>query len=94
MTLGEFRKLTASLPDYFTIEISVTTGYSKSGIDMETLEEVSVDIGHSSEVVHFFGISPNAEFPCCGNTEDRDIHAANNMIYFYLNNDKFKVNNT
>ena len=55
MTLGEFRKLTASLPDDFTIEISATTGYSKSGIDMETLEEVSVDIGHSSEVVHFFG---------------------------------------
>lgn len=66
MTLGEFRKLTADLPGDFTIEISVTTGYSKSGIDMETLEDVSVDIGHSSEVVHFFGISPNAEF-------DKDI---------------------
>ena len=32
---------------------------------METLEEVSVD-GHSSEVVHFFGINPNVEF-------DKDI---------------------
>ena len=62
LTLGEFRKLTADLPGDFVIEISVTTGYSKSGIDMETLEDVSVDIGHSSEVVHFFGISPNAEF--------------------------------
>ena len=31
---------------------------------------------------------------CCGNTEDRDIHAANNMIYFYLNGGKFNVNNT
>lgn len=62
LTLGEFRKLTADLPGVFVIEISVTTGYSKSGIDMETLDDVSVDIGHSSEVVHFFGISPNAEF--------------------------------
>ena len=31
--------------------------------------------------------------PCCGNTEDRDIHAANNMIYFYLNGNKFNANN-
>lgn len=62
MTLGEFRKLTAGLPDDFTIEITATTGYSKYGIDMETLKNVSVDIGHSSKVVHFFGTSPNAEF--------------------------------
>ena len=29
----------------------------------------------------------NREFVCpnCGNKKDRDIHAANNMIYFYLN---------
>ena len=62
MTLGEFRRLTAGLPDDFTIEISATTGYSKYGIDMETLKNISVDIGHSSKVVHFFGTSPNAEF--------------------------------
>ena len=62
MTLGEFRKLTASLPDGFTIEITATTGYSKCGIDMETLRSISVNIGHSSKVVHFFGTSPNAEF--------------------------------
>lgn len=29
---------------------------------METLENVSVDIGHSTETVHFFGINTNAEF--------------------------------
>jgi len=62
MTLGEFRRLTAILPDDFTIEITATTGYSKYGIDMETLKNISVDIGHSSKVVHFFGTSPNAEF--------------------------------
>lgn len=62
MTLGEFRKLTAGLPDDFTIEITATTGYSKYGINMETLKNISVDIGHSSKVVHFFGTSPNAEF--------------------------------
>lgn len=62
MTLGELRKLTAGLPDDFTIEITATTGYSKYGIDMETLKNVSVDIGHSSKVVHFFGTSPSAEF--------------------------------
>ncbi len=62
MTLGEFRKLTAGLPDDFTIEITATTGYSGYGINMETLKNISVDIGHSSKVVHFFGTSPNAEF--------------------------------
>lgn len=62
MTLGEFRKLTASLPDDFTIEVTATTGFSQYGIDMETLKNISVDIGHSSKVVHFFGTSPNAEF--------------------------------
>lgn len=62
MTLGEFRKLTANLPDDFIIEITATTGYSNCGIDMETLRNISVDIGHSSKVVHFFGTSPNAEF--------------------------------
>lgn len=62
MTLGEFRKLTTNLPDDFIIEITATAGYSECGIDMETLRNISVDIGHSSKVVHFFGTSPNAEF--------------------------------
>ena len=55
MKLGELRKLTNGLSDDFDIEITATTGFSRFGIDMEHLLDISVDIGHSDKVVHFFG---------------------------------------
>lgn len=54
LTLGQFRELTKNLPDDFTIEISATTGFNPF-LNMEKLFDVSVDIGHSSKVVHLFG---------------------------------------
>ena len=56
MTLKEFRQLTKNLPDDFEIEISVDQ--SREGerpFDFAELYNVSVDIGHSDKVVHFFG---------------------------------------
>ena len=61
MKLGELRNLTKNLPDDFDIEITATTGFSRYGIDMEHLKNVSVDIGHSSKVVHFFGTLESIE---------------------------------
>ena len=61
MKLGELRKQIEGLSDDFDIEITATVGYSKYGIDMEHLKNVSVDIGHSSEVVHFFGTLESVE---------------------------------
>lgn len=61
MKLGELRKYTEELSDDFDIEITATVGYSKYGIDMEHLKDVSIDIGHSSKVVHFFGTLESVE---------------------------------
>lgn len=68
MKLGELRKLTNGLSDDFDIEITATTGFSRSGIDMEHLLGVSVDIGHSDKVVHFFGELENAR----SHTDDKE----------------------
>lgn len=54
LTLGQLRELTKNLPDDFTIEVTATTGFNHF-LDMEDLVDVSVDIGHSDKVVHFFG---------------------------------------
>lgn len=54
LTLGQLRKLTKTLPDDFTIEITATTDFNPFP-NMENLVDVSVDIGHSDKVVHLFG---------------------------------------
>lgn len=54
LTLGQLRELTKNLPDDFTIEITATTDFNPFP-NMEHLVDISVDIGHSDKVVHFFG---------------------------------------
>lgn len=54
LTLGQLRKLTKTLSDDFTIEITATTDFNPFP-NMENLVDVSVDIGHSDKVVHLFG---------------------------------------
>lgn len=54
LTLGQLRKLTKTLPDDFTIEITATTDFNPFP-NMENLVDVSVDIGHSDKIVHLFG---------------------------------------
>lgn len=56
MTLKDFRELTKNLPDDFEINVSVDT--SREGerpFNFDQLYNISVDIGYSSKVVHFFG---------------------------------------
>lgn len=52
MTLGELREFTKNLPDDFKIEITTDLN---GKMDFCHLDNISVDIGYSSKVVHFFG---------------------------------------
>lgn len=54
MTLGELRKEIEHLPDDYEIEISADMGGDRP-FNFEQLKDISVDIGYSSRVVHFFG---------------------------------------
>ena len=54
MKLGELRELTKNLPDDFDIEVSADIGGDRP-FNFEELKNLSVDIGHSDKVVHFFG---------------------------------------
>lgn len=151
MTLGEFRKLTASLPDDFTISL-LRKEYAhlnnkkndiSNKIVHDILKDASIVVMQDEQIKHWVNEKTSSKIhhsilgrlksrlvrhdkvvvlskwlpttkycykcgtlnetltlndrificPCCSNTEDIDIHAANNMIYFYFNSDKFKVNN-
>ncbi len=54
MTVGELRKQTETLSDDFEIVISVDIGGDRP-FNFSKLENISVDIGHSDKVIHFFG---------------------------------------
>lgn len=54
MKLKELKNLIENLPDDFEIAISADIGGDRQ-FNFRELKDISVDIGHSSEVVHFFG---------------------------------------
>ena len=54
MKLKELKNLIENLPDDFEIAISADIGGDRP-FNFRELKDISVDIGHSSEVVHFFG---------------------------------------
>lgn len=55
MTLKELKDVIETLPDDFEIAISADIGGDRP-FNFRTLEDISVDVGYSSKVVHFFGI--------------------------------------
>ena len=54
MKLKELKKIIENLPDDFEIAISADIGGDRP-FNFCELKDISVDIGYSSEVVHFFG---------------------------------------
>lgn len=54
LTLGQLRELTKNLPNDFVIKISADT-LEPCLFNFVDLIDISVDIGHSDKVVHFFG---------------------------------------
>ena len=54
MKLKELKSIIENLPDDFEIAISADIGGDRP-FNFRELKDISVDIGHSSEVVHFFG---------------------------------------
>ena len=54
MKLKELKNIIENLPDDFEIAISADIGGDRP-FNFRELKDISVDIGHSSEVVHFFG---------------------------------------
>ena len=54
MTIKELKNIIKTLPDDFEIVISVDVGGDRTFKNSE-VENISVDIGHSDKVVHFFG---------------------------------------
>ena len=55
MKLKELKNIIENLPDDFEIAISADIGGDRP-FNFRELEDISVDIGYSSKVVHFFGI--------------------------------------
>ena len=55
MTLKELKNMVETLSDDFEIVISADIGGDRP-FNFRELEDISVDIGHSSKVVHFFGV--------------------------------------
>ena len=55
MTVKELKNAIETLPDDFEIAISADIGGDRS-FNFRELKDISVDVGHSSKVVHFFGI--------------------------------------
>lgn len=55
MTVKELKDVIETLPDDFEIAISADIGGDRP-FNFRALEDISVDVGHSSKVVHFFGI--------------------------------------
>lgn len=54
MTVKELKNIIKTLPDDFEIVISVDVGGDRP-FNFSEVENISVDIGHSDKVVHFFG---------------------------------------
>ena len=54
MKLKELKERIENLPDDFEIEISADLGGERP-FNFSQLKNISVDIGYSSKVVHFFG---------------------------------------
>lgn len=52
MTVKELKKIIETLPDDFEIVISADIGGDRP-FNFRELEDISVDIGYSSKVVHF-----------------------------------------
>jgi hypothetical protein len=55
MKLSELKNAIETLPDDFEIAISADIGGDRP-FNFRELKDISVDVGHSSKVVHFFGI--------------------------------------
>ena len=55
MTVKELKNTIETLPDDFEIAISADIGGDRP-FNFRELKDISVDVGHSSKVVHFFGI--------------------------------------
>ena len=55
MTVKELKAIISTLSDDFEIAISADIGGDRP-FNFRELEDISVDIGHSSKVVHFFGV--------------------------------------
>ena len=55
MTVKDLKKVIETLPNDFEVVISADIGGNKP-FNFCELEDISVDIGYSSKVVHFFGI--------------------------------------
>ena len=55
MTVKELQNAIETLPDDFEIAISADIGGDRP-FNFRELKDISVDVGHSSKVVHFFGI--------------------------------------
>jgi hypothetical protein len=55
MTVKELKNAIETLPDDFEIAISADIGGDRP-FNFRELKDISVDVGHSSKVVHFFGI--------------------------------------
>lgn len=53
MTVKELKRGIGKLPDDFEIDISVDIGGERP-FNFRELKDLSVDIGYSSKVVHFF----------------------------------------
>lgn len=54
MTVKDLKILIEKLPDDFEIDISADIGGDRP-FNFRELKDISVDIGYSSKVVHFFG---------------------------------------
>jgi hypothetical protein len=54
MTVKELKNVIESLSDDFKIVISADIGGDRP-FNFREIKDISVDIGHSSKVVHFFG---------------------------------------
>jgi hypothetical protein len=55
MTVKELKNAIETLPDDFEIAISADIGGDRP-FNFRELKDISIDVGHSSKVVHFFGI--------------------------------------
>lgn len=54
MKVKELKSVIEKLPDDFEIDISADIGGDRP-FNFRELKDISVDIGYSSKVVHFFG---------------------------------------
>jgi uncharacterized protein YeeX (DUF496 family) len=54
MTVKELKDIIEKLPDDFKIAISADIGGDRP-FNFRELKNISIDVGHSDKVVHFFG---------------------------------------